>query len=113
MWFAHSIASLSFDSQPYNEFSNIIMSRSLDTFMFTLLSALPSNVSLVNDNARGQDKSENKKAVDAKIGFTTPCQRRWESTATFKDSQRGNKMTSIKRQRSLFVDVPLVVPRRR
>jgi hypothetical protein len=82
--------------------------------MFTLLSELPSNVSLVNDNARGQDKSENKAAVDAiKTGVTAHCQRRWESTATFKDSQRGNKMTSIKRQRSLFVDVPLVVPRRR
>jgi hypothetical protein len=96
------------------EFSNIKMSRSIDAFMFTLLSELPSNVSLVNDNARGRDKSENKKAVDAiKTGFTTPCQRRWESTSTFKDSQRGNKISSIKRQRSLFVDVPLVVPRRR
>jgi hypothetical protein len=56
-----------FVSQAYSKFSNIRMSRSIDAFMFTLLSELPYDVSLVNDNARGQDK-----------------------------------------QRSLFVDVPLV-----
>jgi hypothetical protein len=91
------------------------MSRSIDAFMFTLLSEFPHNVSLVNDNARGRDKSENKEAVDAiQTGFTTPCQRRWESTATFKVSKRGNNnTTSIKRETLLLVDVPLVVPRRR
>ena len=84
------------------------MSLSIDAFMFTLLSELPHTVSLVNDNARCQDTAENKKAVDAiKTGFTTACERRWESTATFKNSKRGNKMTS-----SLLVDVPLEVPSR-
>jgi hypothetical protein len=116
MWLTHNIASLSFVSQSYyNGLPNTTMSRSIDAFMYTLLSDLPHNVSLVNDNARGQDKSENKEAVlDAiQTGFTTPCQRRWESTATFKVSKRGKNTTRIEREKSFLVDIPLVVPRRR
>jgi hypothetical protein len=111
----YCIAFLSFVSQSYyNGLAHTTMSRSIDAFMFTLLSVLPHNVSLVNDNARGQDKSENKEAVDAiQTGFTTPCQRRWESTATFKASKRGKNTTRIGREKLLLVDVPLVVPRRR